>query len=80
MAEFIQRALEDLPPDIAGTVARRGIVLTGGGALLHRLDAALSQQVGVRFVMPDSPMHCVIKGTAAVLEQLNERQHLLIGP
>jgi rod shape-determining protein MreB and related proteins len=80
MAEFIQRALEDLPPDIAGTVARRGIVLTGGGALLHRLDVALSQQVGVRFVMPDSPMHCVIKGTAAVLEQLNERQHLLIGP
>ena len=80
MAEFIQRALEDLPPDIAGTVARRGVVLTGGGALLHRLDAALSQQVGVRFVMPDSPMHCVIKGTAAVLEQLNERQHLLIGP
>ena len=34
---------------------------------------------GVKFVVPDSPMHCVIKGTAAVLEQLGERQHLLIG-
>jgi rod shape-determining protein MreB len=80
MAEFIQRALEDLAPKLADDVARRGVVLTGGGALLDRLDQALSQRVGVKFVVPESPMHCVIKGTAAVLEQLGERQHLLIGP
>jgi rod shape-determining protein MreB len=80
MAEFIQRALEDLPPEIAAEVVKRGIVLTGGGALLNRLDVALSQITGARFVVPDSPMHCVIKGTATVLEQLAERQHLLIGP
>jgi len=80
MAEFIQRALEDLAPEIVDRVARRGVVLTGGGALLDRLDVALSQRVGVRFVVPESPMHCVIKGTAAVLEELGERQHLLIGP
>ncbi|HJZ43692.1 MAG TPA: rod shape-determining protein [Hyphomicrobiaceae bacterium] len=80
MAEFIQRALEDLPPDIAAEVVRRGIVLTGGGALLNRLDVALAQITGARFVVPESPMHCVIKGTATVLEQLAERQHLLIGP
>jgi rod shape-determining protein MreB len=80
MAEFIQRALEDLPPEVADKVTARGIVLTGGGALLDRLDVALGQRVGVKFVVPDSPMHCVIKGTAAVLEQLAERQHLLIGP
>ena len=80
MAEFIQRALEDLAPETAETVTRRGIVLTGGGALLDRLDVALRERIGVRFVVPDSPMHCVIKGTAAVLEQLAERQHLLIGP
>lgn len=80
MAEFIQRALEDLPAETAAEVARRGIVLTGGGALLDRLDAVLMQKVGVKVVVPHSPMHCVIKGTAAVLEQLSERQHLLIGP
>jgi len=80
MAEFIQRALEDLPPRVAEDVTRRGIVLTGGGALLDRLDQALSQRVGVGFLVPESPMHCVIKGTAAVLEQLSDRQHLLIGP
>ena len=80
MAEFIQRALEDLPPEIAAEVVKRGIVLTGGGALLNRLDVALAQITGARFVVPESPMHCVIKGTATVLEQLAERQHLLIGP
>jgi rod shape-determining protein MreB len=80
MAEFIRRALEDLPPRVAAEVCQRGIVLTGGGAMLDRLDQALNQRVGVRFVVPDSPMHCVIRGTAAVLESLNEREHLLIGP
>ena len=80
MAEFIQRALEDLPPKIADDVMALGIVLTGGGALLDRLDQALTQRIGVTCVVPQSPMHCVIKGTAAVLESLVERQHLLIGP
>jgi rod shape-determining protein MreB and related proteins len=80
MAEFIQRALEDLPPQIADEVVARGIVLTGGGALLDQLDGALSERIGVACVVPQSPMHCVIKGTAAVLETLAERQHLLIGP
>ena len=80
MAEFIERALEDLPPKIAEDVTGRGIVLTGGGALLDRLDQALTQRIGVKCVVPQSPMHCVIKGTAAVLESLAERQHLLIGP
>jgi len=80
MAEFNQRALEDLPPQIADEIAARGIVLTGGGALLDRLDGALGERIGVACVVPQSPMHCVIKGTAAVLESLAERQHLLIGP
>ena len=64
----------------AEEVIARGIVLTGGGALLDRMDQALTQRVGVSCVVPQSPMHCVIKGTAAVLESLAERQHLLIGP
>jgi rod shape-determining protein MreB len=78
LAEFIRRALEDLTPPVAEEVARRGVFLTGGGALLDRLDEALARRVGVPFLVPESPMHCVIKGTAAVLEHLRERQHLLV--
>jgi rod shape-determining protein MreB len=80
MAEFICRALEDLPPAVSSSITERPIVLTGGGALLDRLDVALERAVGVRFAVPDTPMHCVIRGSAAVLESLDMRQHLLIGP
>lgn len=78
MAEFIQRSLEDLPPEIATDICERGIYLTGGGALLDRLDQELERQVGVKFFVPDNPTHCVIKGTAAILEGLPNREHLLI--
>jgi rod shape-determining protein MreB len=80
MAEFIRRALEDLAPDTAADVTARDIVLTGGGALLDRLDVALRAGVGAMFRVPDTPTHCVIKGCAAVLKSLERRQHLLVGP
>jgi rod shape-determining protein MreB len=80
IAEFIRRALEDLPPDTAAEVTAREIVLTGGGALLDRLDAALRAGVGAAFRVPDTPTHCVIKGCAAVLQSLERRRHLLVGP
>jgi rod shape-determining protein MreB len=80
LAEFVLRALEDLPIGLAREVASHGVALTGGGALLDRLDVALAERVGVPFVLPQTPMHCVIKGTALVLETLNEREHLLIVP
>jgi rod shape-determining protein MreB len=80
IAEFIERAIEDLPPAVASQVTAQDIALTGGGALLERLDAALAARVGARFKVPETPMHCVIRGSAVVLESLDECQHLLIGP
>jgi rod shape-determining protein MreB and related proteins len=80
MSEFIMRALEDLPPEVSTDVCERGIYLTGGGALLHNLDAELERRVGVSFIIPERPMHCVINGTAAVLQDFAAREHLLIKP
>lgn len=80
MAEFIQRALEDLHVEVSGDICERGIQLTGGGALLRDLDQVLGKRVGVKFIVPSEPMHCVVKGTAAVLECFSERRHLLIEP
>src|SRR5262249_14486372 len=79
LAEFIQRALEDLPPEVSRAIGERGIHLTGGGALLDKLEIELERRVGIKFMVPDEPMRCVIKGTAAVLEQMEQRSHLLIG-
>ena len=80
IADFVQRALEELPPDVLSDITRRGIHLTGGGALLNNLDRALSRRVGVKFHVQKNPMHCVVKGSAAVLEGLDEHAHLLMRP
>jgi rod shape-determining protein MreB and related proteins len=80
LADFAQRALEELPPDIVSDITRRGIHLTGGGALLDKLDHALTRRVGVKFHVQQNPMHCVVKGSAAVLAGLTERGHLLMRP
>jgi rod shape-determining protein MreB and related proteins len=80
IADFTQRALEDLPPEVSTDICERGIYLTGGGALLDKLDIELERRVGVKFIVPDNPMQCVIKGTAMVMEDLPAREHLLIKP
>jgi rod shape-determining protein MreB len=80
IAQFIQRALEELPPPILGKIADSGIHLSGGGALLHKLDEELGRSVGIKFVVPDNPMHCVVNGTAHVLETLAAHEHLLVAP
>ena len=80
IADFIQRSLEDLPPDIAADICERGICLTGGGALIDGLDKEFARRIGVAFTVPERPMHCVIRGSATILEQLDKRQHLLLTP
>jgi rod shape-determining protein MreB len=80
IAEFLQRAIEELPPEVSMDIGERGLNLTGGGALLDKLDVEIERRVGVKVHVPESPMHCVIRGTAAVLERMPEREHLLIQP
>ena len=80
IADFTQRALEDLPPDILSDIIRRGVHLTGGGALIDKLDVALTRLVGVKFRVQQNPMHCVVKGSAAVLARLDAHEHLLMRP
>ena len=79
IAEFVERTLEDLPASTAAEICERGIIMTGGGALLDRLDEELGRRLGVPFRIAETPMQCVIWGTAMVLEHLSERDHLLLG-
>lgn len=78
IAEFMQRSLEELAPELANDICERGVMITGGGALLDQIDTELERRVGVKFVIPDTPMHCVVRGSARVLQQLQGREHLLI--
>ncbi len=78
ISEFIQRALEELPPELSNDICERGISITGGGAMLDKIDTELERRVGVKFVIPDEPLQCVVRGSARVLQQLQGREHLLI--
>lgn len=80
IADFIQRSLEDLPPEVADDVCSRGIYLTGGGALLAGLDKELQRRVGVVFHVPSIPQACVVSGSARILNKVSAHEHLLIRP
>ena len=66
----VKLALEQTPPELGADVAERGIVLTGGGALLTDIDKLLTEETGLPVVIADDPLTCVARGTGVVLQQL----------
>ncbi len=68
----IKQVLEKTPPELAGDIINRGIVLTGGGALLHGLDDLISQETQVPAYIAEEPVGCVARGTGKVLERLDQ--------
>ncbi len=78
IAEFARRTLEDIPAEIAADICERGLVMTGGGALLDRLGEELAGRIGAPCYLAPEPMRCVIKGTAMVLKELSAHDQLLL--
>ena len=68
----VRAALEQTPPELGADVAERGIVLTGGGALLTDLDKLLTEETGLPVVISDEPLTCVARGGGRILELLDE--------
>ncbi|WP_406672580.1 rod shape-determining protein [Natronospira sp.] len=68
----VKTALEQTPPELGSDVADRGIVLTGGGALLRDLDRLLMEETGIPVVIADDPLTCVARGGGRVLELMDE--------
>lgn len=68
----VKRALEQTPPELGADVAERGIVLTGGGALLRDLDRLLSEETGMPVIVAEDPLTCVARGGGRVLELMDE--------
>ncbi len=69
----VKTALEQTPPELGADVAERGIVITGGGALLRDLDHLLMEETGLPVVIADDPLTCVARGGGRALELLDER-------
>ncbi|WP_455384188.1 rod shape-determining protein [Acidihalobacter prosperus] len=68
----VKTALEQTPPELGADVAERGIVLTGGGALLRDLDRLIMEETGAPVVIADDPLTCVARGGGRVLELIDK--------
>jgi rod shape-determining protein MreB len=68
----VRQALERTPPDLGCDVAERGIMLTGGGALLRDIDKLIAKETGLSVVIADDPMGCVARGGGHILELTQE--------
>ncbi|HHM05290.1 MAG TPA: rod shape-determining protein [Gammaproteobacteria bacterium] len=68
----VKTALEQTPPDLGADIADRGMVLTGGGALLRDLDRLLMEETGLPVVVAEDPLTCVARGGGRALEMIDE--------
>jgi rod shape-determining protein MreB len=69
----VRTALERTPPELGADIAERGIVLTGGGALLRNLDRLIAEETGIPCVVADEPLTCVARGGGRALELMDEQ-------
>ena len=70
IVDAVVSVFDRLPPEIVRDIARGGIVLTGGGALLAGLDRRLSREVGVNVTVDSEPLSCVARGAGILLDRL----------
>lgn len=71
IVDAIKDALENSPPELAGDIVDRGIMLTGGGALLRGLDLLIREETGLPVTIADDPLSAVVRGAGMALDQLD---------
>jgi len=74
----VKTALEQTPPELGSDVAERGIVLTGGGALLRDLDRLIMEETGIPVIVAEDPLTSVARGGGKVLEMIDTFGHDLL--
>ncbi len=77
IVDAVKTALENTPPELAADIVDKGIVLTGGGALLYRLDEVLRESTGLPVVVAENPLSCVALGTGRALEEMKRLRNVL---
>jgi rod shape-determining protein MreB len=68
IVDAVRRALEITPPELASDIVDRGIVMTGGGALIRGLDLLISQETNLPLHVDEAPLTCVVRGTGRILD------------
>jgi rod shape-determining protein MreB and related proteins len=68
----VKIALEQTPPELGADIAERGLMLTGGGALLRDLDRLITEESGLPVLVADDPLTCVVRGCGMALERMDK--------
>jgi rod shape-determining protein MreB len=77
IVDAVKTTLDKCPPELSGDIMDRGIVLAGGGALLHGLDERLRHETGMPIHIADTPLHSVVRGSGKCVEDFEELQQVL---
>ena len=68
----VKTALEQTPPELGADIVSKGMVLTGGGALLRDIDRLLMEETGLPVILADDPLTCVVRGSGKALERMDK--------
>ncbi len=78
IVDLVRDLLDSTPPELAGDVLRRGVVLTGGGALLRGIDARLEHELGVPVRVADDPLRAVIRGAGRCVDDFATLEPVIV--
>ena len=78
IVDVVKQTLEKTPPELASDIAEKGIIISGGGALIRNIDKLLSQATKMPVYIADNPLECVVNGTGKTLEDLEKLKEVLI--
>jgi len=77
IVDAVRRALEITPPELASDIVDRGIIMTGGGALIRGLDILLAQETGLPIHVDEDPLTCVVRGAGRILDDFEKYRSVL---
>lgn len=78
ISQVVKTVLRETPPELAGDIMEKGLILSGGGALLRNIDRFITQQTGVPAVIVEEPLLCVVKGAGAILDNLEVYKQIVM--
>ena len=77
IVDAVRRALEITPPELASDIVDRGIVMTGGGALIRGLDLLLAHETNLPIHVDEEPLTCVVRGAGRILDDFDRFRSVL---
>lgn len=80
LVDAIREVIEKAPPELAGDMLQRGILLCGGGSILRGLDELIARELSVATMVADDPLTCVARGTGVAIENFKQYEPILSRP